>query len=55
MFSFGAAQAADGFFVPADVRRDGFERYAELVDLDGEAGEAVRVTGPCTVFFDYGA
>ena len=39
----------------ADVGGDGFRVSAELVDLDGEAGEGERVAGLLAVFLDEGA
>ena len=35
----GAFEAAELFFVAADVGGDGFEAAAQLVDLEGEAGQ----------------
>src|SRR6478752_4244012 len=48
-------QSAELFFVAADVAGDGLERVAELVDLDGQAGEGERVAGLLAVFLDQGA
>ena len=47
--------AAELFFVAADVAGDGFERVAELVDLDGQPGEGERFSGLLAVFLDQGA
>src|SRR5664279_205929 len=48
-------QSAELFFVAADVAGDGLERAAELVDLDGQAGEGERFAGLLAVFLDQGA
>ena len=47
-------QAAELFFVAADVAGDGFERVAELVDLDSQPGESERFSGLLTVLLDQG-
>ena len=49
------ADAAELFFVTADFGGEGFDAGAELVYLDGEAGEGERVAVALAVFFDEGA
>jgi hypothetical protein len=43
------------FFVAADFGGEGFEALAELVDLDGEAGEGEGVALVLAVLVDDGA
>jgi hypothetical protein len=38
-----AFEAAEHFFVPADLGGHRFEAVAELIDLDGETRERVRL------------
>ena len=51
----GAFEAADGFLVAADLGGDGFEAAAQLVDLDGQAGQGGGVLAAGAVFLDDGA
>jgi hypothetical protein len=51
----GAFEAADGFLVAADLGRDGFEAAAQLVDLDGQAGQGAGVLAAGAVLVDDGA
>ena len=51
----GAFEAAELFFVAADVGGDGFEAAAQLVDLDGEAGQGGGVASAVAVLVDDGA
>ena len=53
--SGSAGEAAELFFVAADLSGEGFEAVAELVDLDGEAGEGEGVALVLAVFVDDGA
>jgi hypothetical protein len=50
-----SVEAAELFFVAADVGGDGFEGGAELVDLNVEAGEGEGVSAVLAVFLDDGA
>jgi hypothetical protein len=45
-------QAAELFFVAADVAGNGLERVAELVDLDGQPGQGERFSGLLAVLLD---
>ena len=54
-FAAGAFEAADGFLVAADLGGDGFEAAAQLVDLDGQAGQGAGVLAAGAVFLDDGA
>ena len=54
-FAAGAFEAADGFFVAADFGGDGFEAAAQLVDLDGQAGQGAGVLAAGAVLVDDGA
>jgi hypothetical protein len=54
-FAAGAFEAADGFLVAADLGGDGFEAAAQLVDLDGQAGQGGGVLAAGAVFLDDGA
>jgi len=49
----GAFEAAELFFVAADVGGDGFEDAAQLADLDGESGQGGGVAS--AVLVDDGA
>jgi len=51
----GSFEAAELFFVAADVGGDGFEAAAQLVDLDGEAGQGGGVASAGAVLVDDGA
>jgi hypothetical protein len=55
VFAVSAFEAAELFFVAADAGGDGFEAAAQLVDLDGEAGEGGGVAGAGAVLVDDGA
>ena len=50
-----AAGAAELFFVTADFGGEGFEAFAELVDLDREPGEGEGVAFALMMFLDYGS
>jgi hypothetical protein len=52
VFAVRAFEAAELFFVAADAGGDGFEAAAQLVDLDGEAGQRGGVAAAGTVLFD---
>jgi hypothetical protein len=54
-FAAGAFETADGFLVAADLGGDGFEAAAQLVDLDGKAGQGGGVPAAGAVFLDDGA
>ena len=54
-FAAGAFKTADGLFVAADLGGDGFEAAAQLVDLDGQAGQGAGVLAAGAVLFDDGA
>jgi hypothetical protein len=54
-FAAGAFEAADGFLVAADLGGEGFEAAAQLVDLDGQAGQGAGVLAAGAVFLDDGA
>ena len=54
-FAACAFEAADAFFVAADLGGDGFEAAAQLVDLDGEAGQGGGILAAGAVLFDDGA
>jgi hypothetical protein len=54
-FAAGAFEAADGFLVAADVGGDRFEAAAQLVDLDGQAGQGAGVLAAGAVLVDDGA
>ena len=54
-FAAGAFEAADGFLVAADLGGDGFEAAAQLVDLDGQAGQGAGVLAAGAVLLDDGA
>ena len=43
MLSRAAFEAAEHFFVPADLGGHRFEAVTELIDLDGETRERVRL------------
>ena len=49
--SAGAPEFAEFLFLAADLGGDGFQAGAELVELDGEAGEGERFAGVLPVFF----
>ena len=49
-----AVEAAELFFVAADLGGEGFEALAELVDLDGEASEGEGVALVLAGFVDDG-
>ena len=51
----GAFESAESFFVAAGFGCDGFERGAQLVDLDLEPGDGERFSAVLAVFFDDGA
>lgn len=51
----GAFETAQFFLVVADFGGDGFEAAAQLVDLDGEAGQGAGVLAPGAVLVDGGA
>ena len=51
-FAVCAFEAAELFFVVADLGGDGFEAAAQLVDLDGEAGEDGGVVPAGAVLVD---
>ncbi len=51
-FAAGAFEAAQFFLVVADPGCDGFEAAAQLVDLDGQAGQGAGVLAPGAVFLD---
>src|SRR5260370_16914366 len=51
-FAAGAFEAAQFFLVVADPGGDGFEAAAQLVDLDGQAGQGAGVLAPGAVFLD---
>jgi hypothetical protein len=51
-FVAGAFEAADGFFVAADLGSDGFDAAAQLVDLDGETGQGSGVVAAGAVLLD---
>jgi hypothetical protein len=51
----GSLEAADGFLVATDLGGDGFEAAAELVDLDGQAGQGGGVAAVGSVVLDDGA
>ena len=51
-FAACAFEAAELFFVAADVGGDGFEAAAQLVDLDGEAGQGGGVLAAGAVLVD---
>jgi hypothetical protein len=53
-FAAGAFEAADGFLVAADLGGDGFEAAAQLVDLDGQAGQGAGILAAGAVFLDDG-
>jgi len=54
-FSAAAFEAAELFFVPADVGGNGFEAAAQLVDLDGQAGQGGGVLAAGAALVDDGA
>jgi hypothetical protein len=54
-FAAGAFEAADGFLVAADLGGDGFQAAAQLVDLDGQAGQGAGILAAGAVFLDDGA
>ena len=51
-FAAGAFEAADGFLVAADLGGDGFEAAAQLVDLDGQAGQGAGILTAGAVLLD---
>ena len=51
-FAAYAFEAAELFFVAADADGQGFEAAAQLVDLDGEAGQGGGFVAPGAVFVD---
>jgi hypothetical protein len=51
----GSFEAAELFFVAADLGGDGFEAAAQLVDLDGEAGQGGGVASAGAVLVGDGA
>jgi hypothetical protein len=53
-FAAGAFEAADGLFVATDLGGDGFEATAQLVDLDGQAGQGGGVAAAGAVLVDDG-
>ena len=54
-FAAGAFESADGFLVAADLGGEGFEAAAQLVDLDGQAGQGAGILTAGPVFLDDGA
>ena len=54
-FAACAFEAAELFFVAADVGGDGFEAAAQLVDLDGQAGQGGGILAAGAVLVDDGA
>jgi len=54
-FAAGAFESADGLFVVTDLGGDGFETAAQLVDLDGQAGQGAGILAAGAVFLDDGA
>ena len=54
-FAAGAFESADGLFVVTDLGGDGFEAAAQLVDLDGQAGQGAGILAAGAVFLDDGA
>ena len=54
-FAAAAFEAAELFFVAADPGSDGFEAAAQLVDLDGEAGQCGGVVAAGAVVVDDGS
>ena len=53
-FAAGAFETADGLFVATDLGGDGFEATAQLVDLDGLAGQGSGVAIADAVLVDNG-
>jgi hypothetical protein len=53
-FAAGAFETADGLFVATDLGGDGFEATAQLVDLDGQAGQGGGVAAAGAVLVDDG-
>jgi hypothetical protein len=53
-FAAGAFETADGLFVATDLGGDGFEATAQLVDLDGLAGQGGGVAAAGAVLVDDG-
>jgi hypothetical protein len=53
-FAAGAFETADGLFVATDLGGDGFEATAQLVDLDGQAGQGGGVAATGGVLVDDG-
>jgi hypothetical protein len=51
-FAASAFEAAELFFVAADVGGDGFEAVAQLVDLDGKTGQGGGIVAAGTVLVD---
>jgi len=54
-FAAGAFETADGFLVAADLGCEGFEAAAQLVDLDGQAGQGAGILAAGLVLLDDGA
>jgi hypothetical protein len=54
-FTVCAFEAAELFFVAADVGGDGFEAAAQLVDLHGQAGQGGGIASAGAVLVDDGA
>ena len=54
-FAAGAFETADGFLVASDLGGEGFEAAAQLVDLDGQAGQGAGILAAGLVFLDDGA